>query len=106
MSCTLVINNQENMPRPYVFGASTLEKVDEQILGVIIQKSLKPDKQVLKAVNSANQVLGMIKRTFVGKHKDVILHLYKALVRPRLEYCSQAWRPHLRKHIGTLEKVQ
>ena len=32
--------------------------------------------------------------------------MYKSLVRPRLEYCIQAWYPHWRKDIDLLEKVQ
>ena len=48
----------------------------------------------------------MIKRTFTYKSEEIILQLYKSLVRPRLEYCIQAWCLHLRKDIDLLEKVQ
>jgi ribonuclease P/MRP protein subunit RPP40 len=36
----------------------------------------------------------------------VFLKLYKSLVRPKLQYAIQAWRPHLQKEINLLEKVQ
>ena len=57
-------------------------------------------------MKSANCTLGMISRTFVNKDKEVMLRLYQTLVRPKLEYCMQTWRPYLRKDIDLLEKVQ
>ena len=48
----------------------------------------------------------MIKRTITNKRKDIIVKLYKGLVRPKLEYCIQAWRPYLKKDIDKLERVQ
>ena len=32
--------------------------------------------------------------------------MYKAIVRPHLEYCIQAWSHYLRKDIDMLEKIQ
>lgn len=32
--------------------------------------------------------------------------LYKALVRPHLEYGQVIWHPHLRRHINMIEAVQ
>ena len=58
------------------------------------------------AAKKANAVLGMIKRNIAFKSKDVIVKLYKALVRPKLEYCIQTWCPYLKKDIDSLERVQ
>ena len=48
----------------------------------------------------------MIKRNFRFKSRSVMLPLYKSIVRPHMDYCVQAWRPHYRKDIDKLEKVQ
>ena len=35
-----------------------------------------------------------------------LLPLYKALVRPHIEYCVQAWRPYYQKDVDNWEKIQ
>ena len=71
----------------YELNGITLEEVTEKRdLGVVVQNDLKCSKQCLQAVSTANKVLGMIKRSFSIRDKDVILQLYKSLVRPHLEY--------------------
>jgi len=42
---------------------------------------------VARAVNKANKVLGMIKRTIAYKDLKIMLNLYTTLVRPHVEYC-------------------
>ena len=54
----------------------------------------------------ANRILGMIYRNMEFKTNEVIIPLCCSLVRPRLEYCVQAWRPCFVKGIARLEKVE
>ena len=59
-----------------------------------------------EAAKKGNRILGMISRTFSCKSKVIVKQLYKSLVRPHLDSCVQVWRPHLKKDIEVLEKVQ
>ena len=80
-----------NVKAKYEMNGKYLEEVtEERDLGIILQSDLKCRKQCLKAVSTANKVLGMIKRSFSVRDKEVILQLYKSLVRPHLEYSIQA----------------
>ena len=51
-----------------------------------------------------NQILGLIRRTIT--HKELVVPLYRAIVRPHLEYCIQAWRPYRKKDIDKLERIK
>ena len=96
-----------NLNELYSMEGRPLEAVHEEgDLSIMITKDLKCRKQCINAAKAANKILGMIKRTFTYKCEEIIVLLYKSLVRPRLEYCIQAWCPHLRKAIDLLEKVQ
>ena len=61
---------------------------------------------IMKIVNKANRMVGMIKIGFTYLDKDMFMNLYPVLVRPLIEYCVQVWSPHKQKHIDLLEGFQ
>ena len=63
-------------------------------------------KQCCKTANDANWKLGMIERWFKNKSKEILLPLYKSMIRPHMDSCIQAWRPHFRKNVDRLEMEQ
>ena len=68
--------------------------------------NMKVSEQCRIAASKGNQVLGMIQRNITYTEKSLIIPLYNAIVTPHLEYCIQAWNPHLRKDVDMLEKIQ
>ena len=47
-----------------------------------------------------------LKREVISKVREVIVHLYSALVMPPLEYCAQVCSPQHKKDAELLEQVQ
>ena len=58
------------------------------------------------AASKGNQILGLIRRNITYKEKELIMYVFKAIVRPHLEYCIEARRPHRKKDVDTLERIQ
>jgi hypothetical protein len=105
--CKVMYLGHGNSKAKYeIQGKELGEIVEEKDLGVYFDNTWKAGANCFKAAKKGNKILGMIKRTFECRSKSVIVNLYKSLVRPHLEYCIQAWRPHYKKDIDVLEKVQ
>jgi ribonuclease P/MRP protein subunit RPP40 len=77
---------------------------EEKDLGVTFDQQLKFSIKIPNCVVKANIILGLINRTFDFMDKDMFLTLYKALVRPHMEYASSVWNPWLKKDIKCLER--
>ena len=78
----------------------------EKDLGVIFDSKLTFDNHIETIIKKANKMIGIIKRTFSYLNRASFIQLYKALVRPHLEYGNIIWFPHLKRQSSTIEKVQ
>ena len=97
--------NNEN--RDYRMQGVILERVtQEKDLGVVIDMGGKQTAQCQAGIGQANRVLGCSRRGIIYKSKEVVLTLYRNLLRPHLEYCVQFWSPQFRKDIDAIERVQ
>jgi len=102
--CKVMHMGYNNRHFDYLMSGSKLESVNEEKdLGVIVIDDLKWEKHCSAAVSKANRILGMIKRNFTDRSKEVIIPLYKSLVRPHLEYCYQIWNPNYSKDTDLVE---
>ncbi len=91
----------------YKIGGEELEHVfEEKDLGVYVDSELSFDEHIATKVKKANQLVGLIRRSFDYLDGKTFVKLYTALVRPHLEYAQSIWSPHLKKHRHIIEKVQ
>ena len=78
----------------------------ERDLGIIFNNSLQFKSHINEIIHKANNILGIIKRTFRSRDANTIRLLYTTLVRPILDYASTIWNPYLMGDIRNLEKIQ
>ena len=75
-------------------------------LGVEIDNKLTWTPHIIKVQKAATRSLGVVQRTLHAAPQACKITAYKALVRPKLEYASNAWSPQSSGKIKRLESVQ
>ena len=98
--CKCIHIGHGNMDEEYKIGDAVKGRTThEKDLGVTFTADMKVSEQCRIAASQGNQILGLpvIRRTITYKEKQLIVPLYKAIVRPHLEYCIQAWRPVIKR---------
>ena len=103
----VVLKIRESLNYLHTLDGVSLKSVSNQRdLGITISNDLKPRNHITFIASKANQRVGLIKRCFTHLKFDLIDHLFKAIVRPILEYGSPTWSPALLCQINYLERVQ
>ena len=104
--CKVMQVGKPSFQRQYYMKDEQLEVVCyEKDLGVLISNDLKVSQQCQQAYNKASKILGLVNRTIEYRDTDILLRLYKSLVRPHLEYCVPAWAPHYIKDKALIESI-
>src|SRR3989442_80106 len=75
-------------------------------LGVLIDSDLSFDDHINDKINTANKMLGIIRRNFVDLDNKSFLLLYTCLVRSHLEYAAPVWNPYKKGLIRDIESIQ
>ena len=105
--CKCLHTGHGNEDAQYTMGGTVLNTtLKEKDLWLTISADMKVSEQCGIAAAKGNQIFGLIRRNIVYKEKELIIPLYKTIIRPHLEYCIQAWRPYRKKDIDMLERVQ
>ena len=112
--CHVMHHGRRNPQHPYqmhlIEGSDQMENIgtveEEKDLGVYFSPNLNFTQHAHKVAAKANRIIGLIKRSFVHLSKNVFVLLYKALVRPHLEYGSCVWNELSKRDASKLESVQ
>ena len=79
---------------------------DLRDLGVQLSSNLSFSIHIENTVTAASKLVGWALRTFVGRGRGVMLTVFKSLIQPKLDYCSQLWSPADQLSINKLESIQ
>ena len=96
-----------NPSRIYSINGRILKEVStEKDLGVKIDEELNFDGHIASKTKKSNSILGLIKNTFSNLTGNIVVILYKSLVRRHLEYCNQIWFPRYERQKTQIENIQ
>ena len=101
---------RENISKYYLNDILLPNVAAERDLGVNIESNLAWGSNIHSNISKAKKCIGWVKRNVISRNADVMVNIYKSLIRPHLEYCVQLWNPKAEHGnwatIMNLESVQ
>ena len=90
----LHINKNNNPMNNYKLDGVNLTTVESECdLGLHTNSQFDWSENIKQAIIKANRMTAWVVRNIIDRSCEVMLLIYKALIRPHLEYCVQIWSP-------------
>ena len=103
-------NNEQIKDETIYFTGDNTEIIDRfeklRDLGVIMNEKANFEDHVTHVERKVRQKIGWISRTFFTRKTMFMKQIFKFLVIPHLDYCSQLWMPVEPADIEKIEKLQ
>ena len=75
-------------------------------LGVEISNDLTFSIHIQNVISSSSKLAGWALRSFRKRSKHVMSTIWKSIIQPKIDYCSQLWSPNDQSSINQIEDVQ
>ena len=75
-------------------------------LGVMCNNNLLFREHIADITMKSKIMSGLIFRTFITRDRNIMLTLFNAYIKSRLEYCSIVWSPTTQGDINKIERIQ
>ena len=80
--------------------------VCEKDLGVNVDPLLNFEQHINLVCKKGRSISGLLMRSMTNRNWDIMVPLFKALIRPHLEYANPIWNPYKVKYIKQIEQIQ
>ena len=84
-------------------GEEITVKNSTRDLGVVMSSTGEFKDHITQLLDTVRDLSHWILRSFKSRSPTVMLQLWKSLVIPRLDYCSQLWNPN---QVGLIQKIE
>ena len=78
----------------------------EKDLGVYVDPLLNFEKHYEETIKKARNLSYLVMRSITFKTQDIMIPIFKAIIRPILEYGNVVWSPYKRQDIDAIENIQ
>merc|ERR1711915_116982 len=101
-------NNGFNEPGKYKTKSGKEIKPSKTVkdLGVLTSKDVSFEEHIENVVQSSKIMSGLLLRNFETRDPDLMIKMFNAYIKSKIEYCSLIWNPWEKEDIDKLERIQ